>query len=383
MGFFDPIGSDGSTFEDRMVAAGYPLDQATDSGEAIYWGDGDYSTADAAFAWWRDNPDTNAIFLNPAIQAIGIGLAFDPTTGRALWTATVASFIDSTAASCDDRSGDEENGTPATGDETVGDGDVIVGNGDDVSAGSDSGAEPNPSDVISDIGLGPIVVIYRCPETFDPAKDDFKQCSAVPAPDASLVDAATGETFAFDTAVRHDEIDNVYYWDELPVGMYRVDPGQPGTQWLMVQPNGSTPPAHVDGDEFAVPRLGPLYLVQVYLFGTTDTPGDVSGGSTEADTDNDGLSDADETDFYLTDPSSPDSDLDGYHDGEEIDAGTDPLDPDSIPGADVSDSDADGLYDADETDVYGTDPFNPDSDGDGVDDGQEVFDGTDPLDPAS
>ena len=46
------------------------------------------------------------------------------------------------------------------------------------------------------------------------------------------------------------------------------------------------------------------------------------------------------------------------------------------------DRDGDGLYDDDETDVYGTDPDNPDSDGDGVDDGQEVYDGTDPATPA-
>lgn len=45
------------------------------------------------------------------------------------------------------------------------------------------------------------------------------------------------------------------------------------------------------------------------------------------------------------------------------------------------DRDNDGLYDDDETDVYGTDPNNPDTDGDGIDDGQEVFDGTDPRVP--
>lgn len=45
------------------------------------------------------------------------------------------------------------------------------------------------------------------------------------------------------------------------------------------------------------------------------------------------------------------------------------------------DADGDGLYDDDETDVYGTDSSNPDSDGDGADDGQEVYDGTNPLVP--
>jgi hypothetical protein len=46
-----------------------------------------------------------------------------------------------------------------------------------------------------------------------------------------------------------------------------------------------------------------------------------------------------------------------------------------------NDRDSDGLFDADETNVYGTNPDKADTDGDGADDGQEVFDGTDPLDP--
>jgi hypothetical protein len=45
------------------------------------------------------------------------------------------------------------------------------------------------------------------------------------------------------------------------------------------------------------------------------------------------------------------------------------------------DSDNDGLFDDDETNVYGTNPDVADTDGDGPDDGQEVFDGTDPNDP--
>lgn len=53
-----------------------------------------------------------------------------------------------------------------------------------------------------------------------------------------------------------------------------------------------------------------------------------------------------------------------------------------IRAAQRDDRDGDGLFDDDETGVYGTDPDNPDSDGDGVDDGQEVFDGADPLTPA-
>ena len=46
----------------------------------------------------------------------------------------------------------------------------------------------------------------------------------------------------------------------------------------------------------------------------------------------------------------------------------------------VKDSDADGLTDQAEIQIYHTDPNNPDTDGDGVSDGQEVLNGTNPLD---
>lgn len=49
----------------------------------------------------------------------------------------------------------------------------------------------------------------------------------------------------------------------------------------------------------------------------------------------------------------------------------------------ILDSDMDGLTDEAERTVYGTDPYNPDTDGDGILDGTEVMNGTDPLDPAS
>ena len=71
-------------------------------------------------------------------------------------------------------------------------------------------------------------------------------------------------------------------------------------------------------------------------------------------------------------------------DGQEVYDGTDPNNPSSYSGGtSQTDSDGDGLYDSDETNVYHTDPTNADTDGDGYDDGQEVYDGTDPLDPNS
>jgi hypothetical protein len=59
---------------------------------------------------------------------------------------------------------------------------------------------------------------------------------------------------------------------------------------------------------------------------------------------------------------------------DETDTGTDPNDPDT---------DDDGLNDGAEVNTYGTDPNNPDTDGDGLEDGLEVAFGSDPLDPES
>ncbi|MFU8892840.1 MAG: lectin-like protein [Luteolibacter sp.] len=72
-----------------------------------------------------------------------------------------------------------------------------------------------------------------------------------------------------------------------------------------------------------------------------------------------------------TDPLNPDTDGDGLTDYQELFIyGTNPL---------VVDTDGDGLTDYEEVMIYGTDPLNPDTDGDGLSDGDEVLiHGTDP-----
>jgi len=45
------------------------------------------------------------------------------------------------------------------------------------------------------------------------------------------------------------------------------------------------------------------------------------------------------------------------------------------------DSDNDGLTDYDEENIYSTDPNDPDTDGDGIDDGEEILEGKNPLKP--
>ena len=86
------------------------------------------------------------------------------------------------------------------------------------------------------------------------------------------------------------------------------------------------------------------------------------------DPDRDGLSNAQEQQQYNTDPNNPDTDGDGLPDGQEIDRGTNPL---------LADSDADGVTDQEELRL-GLDPNKPDTDEDGVNDGQELEQGTDP-----
>ena len=145
----------------------------------------------------------------------------------------------------------------------------------------------------------------------------------------------------------------------------------------------------VDGFDFVAPANacfvpaaseGGVYLGadKVALAGENLDLTTVGACAGQSDADGDGLTDSDETTVYGTDPAVADTDLGGVHDGYEVINGTDPLD-----GADdysaVADSDGDGLTYAEEL-ALGTDPGNPDTDGEGLSDGEEVNTyGTDPL----
>jgi hypothetical protein len=72
------------------------------------------------------------------------------------------------------------------------------------------------------------------------------------------------------------------------------------------------------------------------------------------------------------DPASVDTDQDGLSDAQEFDEGTNPR---------LVDSDNDGLSDWEEVAIFGTNPLNIDSDGDTYIDGEEVQNGYDPLGP--
>ncbi|MGB1979789.1 MAG: BspA family leucine-rich repeat surface protein [Flavobacteriaceae bacterium] len=117
----------------------------------------------------------------------------------------------------------------------------------------------------------------------------------------------------------------------------------------------------------------------------SDIDGDGIGDNADQDRDGDGVTNS--NDLFPNNPNESsdndgdgigdnadfDDDNDGYDDRIEIQEGSDPLNPESIP----SDGDRDGLSDAQELESYGTDFTLYDTDGDGVNDKIDAF----PLDP--
>ncbi len=98
-----------------------------------------------------------------------------------------------------------------------------------------------------------------------------------------------------------------------------------------------------------------------------------SGESMNSDKDMDGLTKREELELG-TDPNNPDSDGDGLKDGDEVKKyNTDPR---------IADTDGDGLKDGEEVMNYKTNPLKTDTDGDGLSDYDELMKHkTDPLNP--
>ncbi|MCX7779049.1 MAG: L,D-transpeptidase [Patescibacteria group bacterium] len=96
------------------------------------------------------------------------------------------------------------------------------------------------------------------------------------------------------------------------------------------------------------------------------------------DSDNDRVSDEDETKVYYTNPFNHDTDGDGYDDYTEIKNGYSPHQLKLKMSQ--TDLDQDGLSDKQER-LLGTDLGNGDTDNDGYQDGEEIFSGHDPKNP--
>lgn len=125
----------------------------------------------------------------------------------------------------------------------------------------------------------------------------------------------------------------------------------------------------------ATPTLDPVTATAVSINATGTSVAATATAqfvTTLGDRDGDGLSDQQEL-IIGTNPDNPDTDGDGLLDGEEVLLyGTNPL---------VRDTDNDGLSDFDEVRTHRTDPRNPDTDGDSCSDGLEISIGTNPLVP--
>lgn len=245
-------------------------------------------------------------------------------------------------------------------------------------------------------------------------------------------------------------------------GALTVTAGEPGATLSIAiigptvastAPAAATPAAEgvieiEQGRTVATPAASPVVVATQTPAAALDDDGDGLSNDLEdaagtdsalADTDEDGLTDGQEVDEYGTNPLVADTDGDGVLDGDEVAQGTDPNDAtggatlpapaaegdnavviteepapveEAAPVEEIApetagvpgDSDGDGLEDAIEYEL-GTDPFdvdtdddgltdgdeyyvfatgtrNPDSDGDGVLDGDETAVGTDPNNPA-
>ncbi|MGC4107372.1 MAG: CAP domain-containing protein [Thermomicrobiales bacterium] len=361
-------GKDGSTPESRMQAAGYDTNQAGFTGENIYWGGGvDLGTAQAAFDWWRNSPGHNANMLSPNFTAIGIGVATNPATGKTHWTTTFGGRVDATATPCADANGNGGGNGNGNGN----------GNGGGNGNGNGGGMPATDTGTLT-------VTIHQCPPEANPEAGDFTHCLDIDNPNGLLINTTTNQSVPLSSAPKRPEMTHNYEWDALAVGTYKLDPKMPGKQWVLVNIGIANPQNHQDTFEV---QKGQQTFVELFLYGSMVTPTPTptpDAAASPVDTDGDGLYDDDEVNVYHTDPTKADTDGDGVDDGQEVYDGTNPLDPSSYSdSSNRKDSDGDGLYDDDEINIYHTDPNNPDTDGDGYDDGQEVYDGTNPLDPNS
>jgi hypothetical protein len=189
--------------------------------------------------------------------------------------------------------------------------------------------------------------------------------------------------------------DTTVHWSpDLGVTHYTVPAGvlSPHTTYAyrvyaFREPSGS----EVD---FASTHVSPHSLNYHFTTGDVDTDGDglsdlketaLGTSATDVDTDDDGLSDGEEdanhngiVDPGETDPRKADTDGDGIQDGTELGKTTGVPDPDGD-GPLLGTNMAVFIPDADP--ATKTDPLNPDTDGDGVKDGQEDRNANGRVDP--
>ncbi len=146
-----------------------------------------------------------------------------------------------------------------------------------------------------------------------------------------------------------------------------------GTQYTA----SNTAIATISGDGLVRALKGGIVLIQATHEGASGIAS-IRIAPAGVDTDGDGIPDDYEVAHGLNPNNAVDAQEDPDHDGltnlREYQLGTDPRNPDT---------DGDGLKDGDEVNTYHTNPLLVDTDGDGISDGLEVRVGTDPLNGSS
>ncbi|MHA1959560.1 MAG: hypothetical protein ACW99U_04985, partial [Candidatus Thorarchaeota archaeon] len=190
------------------------------------------------------------------------------------------------------------------------------------------------------------------------------------------------EAWVYNTSAIHDDTDGdgLYDNEETLTEIYPYGPWPP-TNWSIGIGEGDNGTIGGYVPPFALAQDYDLpWLAQEPLYPTS---------ATDPDSDDDWLPDGAEVILYDSDPMDTDSDDDGIADTYEFDTDFDGL-PDGIEfhiglqgtfggGIMNPDSDHDGLLDGDEYFIFGTDPAKLDTDGDGYSDGLEIALGIDPL----
>lgn len=409
--FFSHTGSNGSSFVDRIAAAGYP--DPGNTAENIFAG-GD--SAAGAMESWRNSPGHNANMLSPTAKAIGIARVNNPnSTWKWYWTTTFGATVDGAACT-----------------------------GDGVAATVQVAAQPaNPAGTTNPPPAGQEAQPAGTGETAQTAPAQAAQpADTAGAPDqagttgnanqpAAAADngAATTGTDAGVTATGANAAPACGDAEELAfLALINEHRAANGLQPLAMSPTLTTA-ARAHSQDMAAKN----YFDHVGLDGSTFSSriaaAGYPGGTTAENIFAGGQSAAAAMESWKNSPGhnanmlnpaftaigigrafDPNSDFGWYWTttfGDVVDAacagaagaaqpvaGTDTTgqaqgaatDPEGgTAGANTGnapvDSDGDGLADNDEA-TLGTDPGNPDTDGDGVSDGAEVAAGTDPLSTA-
>ncbi|HET9660148.1 MAG TPA: CAP domain-containing protein, partial [Thermomicrobiales bacterium] len=188
--FFSHTGSDGSSFVDRITAAGYP--DPGNTAENIFAGD---PTAAGAMQWWKNSPPHNANMLSPTAKAIGIARVNNPnSTFQWYWTTDFGATVD---------------GAACTGDAAA----VVIGGATQAAPAAPAGAQPpattgtnnganettNPANVTANMA--------SCPQgeelAFVQALNDFRAQNNLPPMTVSSALSAAAEAQASDMAANN------------------------------------------------------------------------------------------------------------------------------------------------------------------------------------